>query len=117
MRLNLNGRIRPYTNRTAYPTKYYIIDFGLSRQYDADVTSPREILDRGGDHSLPEVKHADVPCDPFKTDIYYVGNTIRANYLQVRNKLPRLGYVVLICVPADFAQPGLSDSVGGGYGR
>ncbi|THH17972.1 hypothetical protein EUX98_g9032 [Antrodiella citrinella] len=75
-----NGWARHYT-RTRRPVKYYLIDFGLSRRYAADDVSPLEVPIRGGDKSVPEFR-SDEPCNPFPTDIYYVGNMIRENFLQ-----------------------------------
>ena len=70
----------PRYDRTQRPPRYYLIDFGLSRQY-----SSRNALDRplrGGDKSAPE--HQDGrPCNPFHTDIYYLGNLVRERFLKV----------------------------------
>ncbi|TCD65335.1 hypothetical protein EIP91_002773 [Steccherinum ochraceum] len=65
-----------YTRRTQTPVKYYWIDFGLSRKFDADDTSPRAYPILGGDATAPEFQRSVEPCDPFPTDIYYLGNTI-----------------------------------------
>ena len=70
--------------RTAHPVKYYLIDFGLSRKYDAENTSPLEIPILGGDKSVPEFQNdAMGPFNPFHTDIYYIGNMIRQHFLLV----------------------------------
>lgn len=69
--------------RTTHPTKYYFIDFGLSRKYDPDGGPPREPPIYGGDKSVPEFRRSPEPCDPFPTDIYYIGNLIREDFLQV----------------------------------
>ncbi|CCM03211.1 uncharacterized protein FIBRA_05335 [Fibroporia radiculosa] len=80
---NFTGTAKHYT-RTARPTKYYLIDFGISRRYDPAITSPREPPIRGGDKTVPEFQHSDDPCDPFPTDIYYLGNMIREDFLQTK---------------------------------
>ncbi|KAI0786629.1 hypothetical protein C8Q75DRAFT_808160 [Abortiporus biennis] len=49
------GEAKHYT-RTAHPTKYYIIDFGLSRQYDPRNGPPLELPIPGGDKSVQEFK-------------------------------------------------------------
>ncbi|SRR5216684_8640856 len=67
-------------DRTQRPPRYYLIDFGLSRQY-----SSRNVLDkplRGGDKSAPEHRHGRL-CNPFHTDIYYLGNLIRERFIMV----------------------------------
>ncbi|KAL6303556.1 hypothetical protein BKA93DRAFT_336395 [Sparassis latifolia] len=68
--------------RTAHPTRYYLIDFGLSRKYNPDDGPPREHPIWGGDKTVPEFQKSDDPCDPFPTDIYYLGNMIREDFLQ-----------------------------------
>jgi serine/threonine protein kinase len=76
---NFKGRAKRYT-RTQRPPRYYLIDFGLSRQYPS-----RRALDvplRGGDKSAPE--HRSVTwCNPFYTDIYYLGNLVRQEFTMV----------------------------------
>ena len=77
---DFKGRARRYT-RTQRPPRYYLIDFGLSRQYFS-----RNVLDlpiRGGDKSAPEHRNA-ARCNPFYTDIYYLGNLVRHEFIQVR---------------------------------
>ena len=75
----------PHYSRTRRPCKYYWTDFGISRRHDADSTNPLEIPILGGDHTAPEF-HEDesMPRNPFHTDIYYLGNLIREDFLQVR---------------------------------
>jgi hypothetical protein len=71
-----------YYTRTARPVKYYFIDFGLSRRYDPANGPPVEDIIMGGDKSPPEhVGRGE--CDPFPTDIYFLGNLIRRNFLDV----------------------------------
>lgn len=76
------GKAKHYA-RTTRPVKYYLIDFGLSRQYAADDASPMEDPIMGGDKSVPEFRAGGgAPCNPFPTDIYYVGNMIRQYFLK-----------------------------------
>jgi serine/threonine protein kinase len=75
---DFKGRAKRYT-RTQRPPRYYLIDFGLSRQYRS-----RKALDvplRGGDKSAPEHRNAN-RCNPFYTDIYYLGNLVRQEFIQ-----------------------------------
>ncbi|KAH8107741.1 hypothetical protein BXZ70DRAFT_884754 [Cristinia sonorae] len=72
-------------SRTFRPVKYYLIDFGISRVYDASETSPREHPIFGGDKSVPEFQYSIDPCDPFATDVYYIGNVVRARFMTVRS--------------------------------
>ena len=77
---DFKGKAKRYT-RTQRAPRYYLIDFGLSRFYPS-----RNVLDeplRGGDRSAPE--HQDGTwCNPFYTDIYYLGNLIRQEFIRVR---------------------------------
>jgi hypothetical protein len=78
--MNFKGTAKAYT-RTQRPPVYYLIDFGLSRQYiSRDVTD--EPL-RGGDKSAPEHR-SKRRCNPFQTDIYYIGNLVRHEFMKVR---------------------------------
>jgi hypothetical protein len=77
--LNFKRRAKCYS-RTERPPRYYLIDFGLSRRYHS-----RDVLDetlRGGDKSAPEHRRGG-RCNPFRTDIYYLGNLIRENFMRV----------------------------------
>jgi hypothetical protein len=82
--LNFQGKAKRYS-RTERPPRYYLIDFGLSRRY-----SSRDVLDqplRGGDRSAPEHKSRE-PCNPFRTDVYYLGNLVRVHFMMVRLTCP-----------------------------
>jgi hypothetical protein len=79
------GSAKHYT-RTERPPKYFLIDFGLSRRYDPKDGPPLELPIHGGDKTVPEFQEEgyDKPSDPFVTDIYYLGNMIKENFLDVR---------------------------------
>lgn len=87
--MDLKRRAKHYS-RTSRPTRYFIIDFGLSRQYDPADGPPLEYPIWGGDKTVPEFQVSDEACDPFPTDIYYLGNMIRLNFLQVCFKFIRI---------------------------
>ncbi|KAH9008199.1 kinase-like domain-containing protein [Lactarius hengduanensis] len=75
---DFRGRAKRHT-RTGRPPRYYLIDFGLSREYASRDASDAPL--RGGDRSAPE--HRDGGrCNPFQTDIYYIGNLIREEFIQ-----------------------------------
>jgi hypothetical protein len=77
---DFKGAAKAYT-RTQRPPIYYFIDLGLSRQYTS-----RNVTDvglRGGDKSAPEHKSGR-RCNPFHTDIYYIGNLVREEFINVR---------------------------------
>jgi hypothetical protein len=79
---NFKGTAKAYT-RTQRPPRYYFIDLGLSRQYLS-----RDALDeplRGGDKSAPEHQTGQ-RCNPFQTDIYYIGNLVRQEFMKAGNR-------------------------------
>ena len=71
-------------SRTRRPTRYLFIDFGLSRSYDPANGPPLDKPLRGGDKSAPEHRDRETLCNPFPTDVYYLGNLVREYYMQVR---------------------------------
>ena len=76
-----------HSTRTMSPVRYYFIDFGLSRKYDPADGPPREPPVLGGDKSVPEFQGPGSPCDPFPTDVYYLGNVIKTVFLDVSTLL------------------------------
>ena len=72
-------------SRTRRPTRYHLIDFGLSRLYDPAKGPPLDRPLRGGDKSAPEHQDRETPCNPFPTDVYYLGNLVREEYMEVRS--------------------------------
>jgi hypothetical protein len=70
-RRDFAGRATHYS-RTQRPPKYYLIDFGLSRRYEGDISAVVEPVIVGGERTAPE--HAKdrgaTPCNPFQTDVY-----------------------------------------------
>jgi hypothetical protein len=71
-------------SRTSRPSKYLLIDFGLSRQYDPANGPPSDEPIHGGDKSAPELQDDKTSYNPFPTDVYYLGNMVREDYMQVR---------------------------------
>ena len=62
---------------------YYFVDFGISVQipFGAD---PKQTVGRIGlDRDTPELS-ATVPYDPFKVDVFLIGNFLRRQLLTVR---------------------------------
>ena len=86
MRIDINkecsGRAKHFT-RTQKPPKYYFIDFGISRRYEPSNTDPREVPIWGGDKEVPEFQNSNEPQNPFPTDIFYIGNAIKMDFLWV----------------------------------
>ena len=77
-------RAKAYT-RTQRPSRYLLIDFGLSRYYDPANGPPLDEPLRGGDKSAPEHQDDETLCNPFPADVYYLGNLVRGYFMQVRD--------------------------------
>lgn len=76
------GDTKPYRRREVGYVRYYIIDFGLSLCYD-DSDMPHLTYGRDGqDQEVPEL-HTGEQYDPFKVDIYTVGNQFQKTFLDV----------------------------------
>ena len=92
MAINLNkdcsGDAKHFT-RTQRPPKYYFIDFGISRRYDPSDMNPKEIPIWGGDKEVPEFQNSNEPRDPFATDVFYIGNAIKLDFILVSYLLCR----------------------------
>jgi serine/threonine protein kinase len=80
---DFTGQAKHFT-RTQVPPKYYWIDFGISNKYDLSSTAtPSEDRIWGGDRTVPEYVDYKGPCNPFPIDVYYVGNLIKTNFVDV----------------------------------
>ena len=79
---DFRGKAKGHT-RTWRPPRYFLIDLGLSRLYDPVNGPPLDTPIRGGDKSAPEHQDETTPCNPFPTDVYYLGNLVREDYIQV----------------------------------
>jgi len=97
MKRDYSGDAR-FRTRTQRPPKYFLIDFGLSRRYDHSVAKPLEVPIWGGDKHVPEFQNSNAPCDPFPTDVFYLGNAIKNDFVD-----PNFGF--------DFIQPLIADMV------
>lgn len=68
--------------RIDHPVRYFYVDFGLSVRFPPG--SPTLVVgDVGRDAEVPELSST-VPYDPFKADIYALGNLFDKEFEQVR---------------------------------
>jgi len=74
-------KVKGYS-RTRRPTRYLLIDLGLSRRYDPADGPPLDEPLHGGDSTASEHQDGKTPCNPFPTDVYYLGNLVRRYYIQ-----------------------------------
>ncbi|RPD55425.1 hypothetical protein L226DRAFT_514269 [Lentinus tigrinus ALCF2SS1-7] len=78
-------KVKKYT-RTERPTRYYIIDFGISRKFSpGDALLTRTWI--GGDKSVPEYRDPTGVSNPFLIDVYSLGNMIREDFMQHSSSL------------------------------
>ena len=71
-----------HMSRTVAGAKYYFVDFGLSC-YFPDANSPRLVTGSDGrDQDPPELSDT-VPYDPFKLDVFIIGNMLQQEFCQV----------------------------------
>ncbi|PIL35991.1 hypothetical protein GSI_01651 [Ganoderma sinense ZZ0214-1] len=90
--------------RTSHPTKYFYIDFGFSWRLRPDDPSPRVGLDIGGDRSVPEYEDRQGRHDPYKVDVYCLGNIIRQYFMDKSRSLEFLRPIITEMVQQDPAE-------------
>jgi hypothetical protein len=80
--------------------KYVFIDFGISAWYNKEGVSyngffhegkPAQPDCHGADRDVPELGHPNVPHDPFKVDVFMLGNVFRKKLVNVR------AYTSILC--------------------
>ncbi|KAF9230234.1 kinase-like domain-containing protein [Melanogaster broomeanus] len=107
MEISLNrdysGLAKHFT-RTQRPPKYYFIDFGISRRYDPSEANPREVPIWGGDKDVPEFQDSNEPCNPFPTDVFYIGNAIKKDFIQTKRGFEFMWPLVADMIQADPAK-------------
>ncbi|KAJ8509195.1 hypothetical protein ONZ45_g8608 [Pleurotus djamor] len=102
-KLDLSGSAKHRT-RTRTPVKYYLTDFGLSRQYKPEERPPLEEVIRGADKTAPEYSTM-LACDPFPTDVYLLGNMIRENFTKgSQYASARRGFEFIVPLVTDMTQ-------------
>ncbi|KAJ7140494.1 hypothetical protein C8R43DRAFT_892668 [Mycena crocata] len=78
-----------HRTRTERPVKYYFIDFGISQKYTEEQCPPLV------EPHVGEVDGRSPPDhNPFPTDVYYIGNSIRKYFLIGDGRVKGLGFVL-----------------------
>ena len=72
-----------HTSRTDAKVKYYFIDFGISVHIPENVSPKLATGLLGRDRDPPELSKEE-PYDPFKLDIFIIGNMLRLEFQEVR---------------------------------
>ena len=72
----------PVIPRLEVGVKYYFVDYGISSYFPPG--SQRELVlgIAGRDRDVPELSNS-VPYDPFKVDIFTIGNVLRGEFQAV----------------------------------
>ncbi len=81
--ITFKGAVKAYTKMRP-PPRYYFVGLELSVQY-----SSRDTIDepwRRGDTSAPEHQSGGW-CNPFQTDIYYIGNLVSQEFVEASSYL------------------------------
>lgn len=83
--------------RTERLVNYYFIDFGISRKYTEDECPPMEPIILGIDRTVPEFQavdgHQPLDANPFPTDVHYLGNMIREQFLTGKDRIRGLEFM------------------------
>ena len=83
--VDLTKPVKPRHTRTEKPPRYYIIDFGFSKQYSPEEMPPSEPPRRGTDFTAPEFIDETIPCNPFPIDVFALGRLILRDFITVRS--------------------------------
>jgi hypothetical protein len=85
MRADWSAPAKPLS-RSDHPVKYYFIDFGLSVQFDLSAGPPLAVPNEAGGEQVPpefKGKGYNTKHNPFPTDVWYIGNFVREEFIQV----------------------------------
>ncbi|KAM5532635.1 hypothetical protein V8D89_013679 [Ganoderma adspersum] len=72
-------RAAPIRSRADVAVAYYLVDFGISSWFQPNDTDRLVLGTSGLDQDVPELSD-DVPYDPFKLDIFVLGNFFRQHF-------------------------------------
>ncbi|KAG0696944.1 hypothetical protein DFH29DRAFT_836369 [Suillus ampliporus] len=109
-RLDMKGWAK-HRSRTECPPRYLFIDFGISRRYQASESAPLEPPIWGGYKNVPEFQLSNEPCNPFPTDVWYLGFALQQQLLNVYHGLGFMEPLILDMVQNDPAQRPTMDEV------
>ncbi|KAI0363835.1 hypothetical protein BV20DRAFT_1039723 [Pilatotrama ljubarskyi] len=80
-------------SRRAASVKYYYVDFGISSHFAPDEANRLVVGTSGLDQEVPELSE-DVPYDPFKVDVFILGNMFWRFFIDKFTNLNMLGPLV-----------------------
>lgn len=90
----------PIIPRRDAGVKYYFVDYGISAYFPAGSQSHLVLGVDGRDQDVPELSDT-VPYDPFKVDVYTIGNVLRGEFCNVGFHLfsPNRGLTLFRIIP------------------
>ncbi|KAI0000226.1 hypothetical protein BJV74DRAFT_766972 [Russula compacta] len=91
----------PIIPRRDAGVKYYFVDYGISSYFPAGSQSHLVLGLDGRDQDVPELSDT-VPYDPFKVDIYTIGNVLRGEFC---NNHPNLDFLRPLTVSMTWSDP------------
>lgn len=74
--------------RCVTPVRYYYVDFGMSSYFPDDSVDKLVVGQDGLDQEVPELSPT-IPYDPFKVDVFILGNVFKSILYKVCN-LPKI---------------------------
>lgn len=86
--------------RSELGVKYYFVDFGISSYFPSESQSRLVFGTTGRDQDVPELSD-EVPYDPFKVDIFTIGNVFRQLFYEVC-QLTLIKFLLLIDTPRNI---------------
>ncbi|KAJ6477866.1 hypothetical protein C8R47DRAFT_984613 [Mycena vitilis] len=102
MTRDFSGYVRPSATRTMCWPRYFLIDFEYARRYPT-TDIPAEGKKSRRDHTAAAPGAEGVGCNPFPTDIYWIGTMLRSYFLDSgRDCVPK-------CVGLEFLRPLVND--------
>ena len=100
-----NGRgTAPQRARRNVNVKYYYIDFGISVHITPDAPSKLVVGIDGRDQDVPELSPI-VPYDPFKVDVFIIGNLFKTFFQKVRDFALSISSILKLQPLIDVFQP------------
>jgi len=74
-----------YVPRSSVSVRYYFVDFGLSVFVNPSNPTATEVV--GQDRTVPEFKNSEEPYNPWKLDIYQLGNAFKTQLVEAYKEL------------------------------
>ncbi|EMD34377.1 hypothetical protein CERSUDRAFT_117250 [Gelatoporia subvermispora B] len=93
----------PCYPRSEVPVRYYYVDFGISVYIPPDRHPKLSVGADGRDQEVPELS-VDVPYNPFKVDIFIIGNLFRREFHDKFSNVDFLSPLIACMIQTDPAQ-------------